>query len=156
MATVRYRTHDVITTVGYVWDSQHGNQSGTAKSDVRIDSTVREEIAAQARQVRPPLLSHTILTRETGTRIHPYYFEKIPKNETSVLRTESKETPDLDQHRMQQELTQNNPRSLSNTEYEIARVRGDTTPPTLSTRIFMHVSTTAVDIGYICPYLTAA
>ena len=24
------------------------------------------------RQVRPPLLSHTILTRETGTRIHPY------------------------------------------------------------------------------------
>ena len=110
MATVRYRTHDVITTVGSVWDSQNGNQSGTAKSDVRIDSTVREEVAAQTRQVRPPLLSHTILTRETGTRIHPYYFEKIPKNDTSVLRTESKETPDLDPHRTHQELTQNNPR----------------------------------------------
>ena len=27
------------------------------------------------RQVRPPLLSHTILTRETGTRIHPYLFK---------------------------------------------------------------------------------
>ena len=92
MVSVRYRTHDVITTVGSVWDSQHGNQSGTARSDVRINSTVREEMAAQAR------------------RIHPYYFEKIPKNDTSVLRTESKETTDLDQHRMQQELTQNNPR----------------------------------------------
>ena len=66
MVSVRYQTHDVITTVGSVWDSQHGNQSGTAKSDVRIDSTVREEMAAQARQVRPPLLSHTILTRETA------------------------------------------------------------------------------------------
>ena len=85
MVSVRYRTHDVITTVGSVWDSQHGNQSGTARSDVRIDSTVREEVVAQARQVRPPLLSHCTLTRETGTRIHPYYFEKIPKNDASVL-----------------------------------------------------------------------
>ena len=87
MVSVRYRTHDVITTVGLVWDSQHGNQSGTAKSDARIDSTVREEMAAQVRQVRPPLLSHTILTRETGTRIHPYYFENISTNDYSVLRT---------------------------------------------------------------------
>ena len=38
-----------------------------------------------------------------------YYFEKISKNDTSVLRTASKETPDLDQQKMQQELTQNNP-----------------------------------------------
>ena len=45
--------------------TQHGNQSGTTKSDARIDSTAREEMAAQARQVRPPLLSHTIMTRET-------------------------------------------------------------------------------------------
>ena len=110
MVSVRYRTHDVITTVGSVWDSQHGNQSGTTKSVVRTDSTLREEMAAQVRQVRPPLLSHTILTRETGTRIHPYYFEKIPKSNTSVLQTESKEKLDLDQHRTQQELTQNNPR----------------------------------------------
>ena len=73
MVIVRYRTHDVSTTVGSVWDSQHGNQSGTVKSNVRIDSTVREEMAAQARQVRPPLLSHTILTRETGTRIQMGY-----------------------------------------------------------------------------------
>ena len=112
MVSVRYRTHDVIITVGSVWDSQHGNQSGTTKSDVRIDSTVREEMAAQARQVRPPLLSHTILTRETGTRIHMYYFEKIPKNDTGVLRTESKETPDLEEQRTQQGLTQSNPRHL--------------------------------------------
>ena len=110
MVSVRYRTHDVITIVVSVWDSQHGNQSGTTKSGVRIDSTVREEMAAQARQVRPPLLSHTIVTGESGTRIHPYYFEKIPKNDTGVLRTESKETPDLDQQRTQQGLTQNNPR----------------------------------------------
>ena len=110
MVSVRYRTHDVITTVGSVWDSQHGKQSGTAKSDVRIDSTVREEMAAQARQVRPPLLSHTILTRETGTRTHPYYFEEIPKNDTSVLQTASRETPDLDQQRVRRELTQNIPR----------------------------------------------
>ena len=87
MVSVRYRTRNVITTVGSVWDGQHGNQSATAKSDVRIDSTVREEMTAQARQVRPPLLSHTILTRETGTRIHSYYFDKIPKNDTSVFRT---------------------------------------------------------------------
>ena len=72
MVSVRYRTNDVIITVGSVWDSQHGNQSGTTRSDVRIDSTVREEMAAQARQVRPPLLSHTILTRKTGTKIHMY------------------------------------------------------------------------------------
>ena len=52
--------HDVITTVGSVRDGQHGNQSGTAKSDVRIDPSVRGEMAAQARQVRPSLLSHTI------------------------------------------------------------------------------------------------
>ena len=110
MVRVRYHTHDVITTVGLVWDGQHGIQSVTAKSDVRIDSTVREEIAAQTRQVRLPLLTHTILTRETGTRIHPYYFEKIPKNDTSVLRTAPKETPDLDRQRTRQELTQNNPR----------------------------------------------
>ena len=110
MVSVRYRTIDVITTVGLVWDGQHGNQSGTAKGDVRIDSTVKEEMAAQARHVRPPLLSHTILTRETGTRIHPYYFEKIPKNDGSVPRTASKETPDLDRQRTRQELTQNNPR----------------------------------------------
>ena len=110
MVSVRYRTHDVIITVGSVWDNQHGNQSGTTKSDVRIDSTVREEMAAQARQVRPPLLSHTILTRETGTRIHTYYFEKIPKNGTGALRTESKETPDRDQQRTQQGFTQSNPR----------------------------------------------
>ena len=98
MVSVRYRTNDVIITVGSVWDSQHGNQSGTTRSDIRIDSTVREEMAAQARQVRPPLLSHTILTRETGTKIHMYYFEKIPKNDTGVRRTESKET----QHRAEQ------------------------------------------------------
>ena len=98
MVSVRYRTNDVIITVSSVWDSQHGNQSGTTRSDVRIDSTVREEMAAQARQVRPPLLSHTILTRETGTKIHMYYFEKIPENDTGVLRTESKET----QHRGEQ------------------------------------------------------
>ena len=48
MVSVRYRTHDAITIVGSVWDSQDGNQSGTAKRDVRIDSTVREEMAAQA------------------------------------------------------------------------------------------------------------
>ena len=48
MVSVRYRTHDVIITVGSVRDSQHGNQSGTTKSDVRIDSIVREEMAAQA------------------------------------------------------------------------------------------------------------
>ena len=72
MVSVRYRTRDVITTVSSVWNSQHGNQSGTAKSDVRIESAVRKEMSAQARQVRPPLVSHTILTRETGTRIHPY------------------------------------------------------------------------------------
>ena len=29
------------------------------------------------RQVRPPLLSHTILTRETGTKIHMYYNMKL-------------------------------------------------------------------------------
>ena len=110
MVSVRHRTHDVIIAVGSVWDSQHGNQSGTTKSDVRIDSTVREEMAAQARQVRPPLLSHTILTRETGTRIHMYYFEKIPKNDTGVLRTESKETSHLEEQRTQQGLTQSNPR----------------------------------------------
>ena len=110
MVSVRYRTHDVITTVGSVWDSQHENQSGTTKSDVRIDLTVRKEMAAQAQQVRLLLLSHTIMTRETGTRIHMYYFEKIPKNDTGVLRTESKETPDLHQQRMQQGLTQSNPR----------------------------------------------
>ena len=110
MVSVWYRTHDVIATVGSLWDSQHGNQPGTTKSDVRIDSTVREEMAAQTRQVRPPLLSHTILTRETGTRIHTYYFEKIPKNDTGVLRTESKVTPDLDEQRTQQGLTQSNPR----------------------------------------------
>ena len=92
MVSVRYRTNDVIITVGSVWDSQHGNQSGMTRSDVRVDSTVREEMAAQARQVRPPLLSHTILTRETGTKIHMYYFEKIPRNDTGVLRTGSKET----------------------------------------------------------------
>ena len=46
MVSVRYRTHDVITTVGSVWDRQHGNQSGMTKSDVRIDSTVREEISS--------------------------------------------------------------------------------------------------------------
>ena len=51
MVSVRYRTRDVITTVGSVWDSQHGNQSGTSKSDVQIDPTVREEMAAKARQV---------------------------------------------------------------------------------------------------------
>ena len=39
-----------------------------------------------------------------------YYFEKTPKNDASVLRTASKETSDVDQQRMQQELTQNNPR----------------------------------------------
>ena len=110
MVSVRYRTHDLITTVGSVWDSQHGNQSGMTKSDVRIDSTVRGEMAAQARQVRPPLLSQTILTRETGTRIHTYYFENIPKNDTGGLRTESKETPGLDEQRAQQGLTQSNPR----------------------------------------------
>ena len=72
MVSVRYRTHDVITTFGLVWDGQHGNQSGTAKSDVRIDSTVREETAAQARQVRPPLI--------------PYYLDKRDWHEdTSVL-----------------------------------------------------------------------
>ena len=49
-----------------------------------------------------------LLYCSTGTL--RYYFEKIPKNDTRVLLTESKETPDLDQHRMQQELTQNNPR----------------------------------------------
>ena len=92
MVSVRYRTNDVITTVGSVWDSQHGNQSGMTRSDVRVDSTVREEMAAQARQVRPPLLSHTILTRETGTKIHMYYFGKIPRNDTGVLRTGPKET----------------------------------------------------------------
>ena len=151
MVSVRYRTNDVITTVGSVWDSQHGNQSGTAKINVRIDSTVREEMAAQARQVRPPLLSHTILTREAGTEIHPYYFEKIPKNDTRVLRIATKETPDLHRQRAQQEPTSKQ-LSVSDTEYEIARVRGDTTPPTLSTRIFMHVRTTAVNIGYTCAY----
>ena len=54
----------------------------------------------------PPI----ILTRETGTRIHMYYFEKIPKNDTSVLRTESKETPHLGEQRAQQGLIQSNPR----------------------------------------------
>ena len=39
-----------------------------------------------------------------------YYFEKIPKNDTGVLQTESRETPDLDQRRTQQGLSQNNPR----------------------------------------------
>ena len=40
--------------------------------------------------------------------VSPYYFEKIPKNDTGVLRTESKET----QHRgeQQQGLTQSDPR----------------------------------------------
>ena len=69
MVSVRYRTDDVITTVGSVWNTQHGNQSETTKSDARIDSIVREEMAAQARQVRPPLLSHTILIRETAPYI---------------------------------------------------------------------------------------
>ena len=59
MVNVRYQTHDVITTVGSVWDGQYGNQSGPAKSNVRINLTVREEIAEQARQVRSPLFSHT-------------------------------------------------------------------------------------------------
>ena len=47
MVSVRYRTHDLITTVGSVWDGQHGNQSGTTKSDVRINSPVRGEMTAQ-------------------------------------------------------------------------------------------------------------
>ena len=34
-----------------------------------------------------------------GGKCQNVCFEKIPKNNTSVLRTESKETPDLDQHR---------------------------------------------------------
>ena len=42
--------------------------------------------------------------------IEKYYFEKIPKKDTSVLRTATKETPDLDRQRTRQELTQNNPR----------------------------------------------
>ena len=41
MVSVRCRTHDVITTVGSVWDSQHGNQSGTTKSDVQTGPSVR-------------------------------------------------------------------------------------------------------------------
>ena len=72
MVNVRYRIDEVITTVVWLWGSQHGNQSETAKSDVQIDSTVRGEMVAQAQQVRPPLLSYAILTRETGTRMHPY------------------------------------------------------------------------------------
>ena len=40
-----------------------------------------------------------------------YYFEKIPKNDTTrVVRTASKETPDLDRQRTRHELTQNSPR----------------------------------------------
>ena len=50
----------VITTISSVWDGQHGNQSGRTKSDVRIDTSVRGEMLAQAWQVRPPHLSHTI------------------------------------------------------------------------------------------------
>ena len=57
MVSVRYQTHDVITTVGSVWDGQHGNQSGMTKGDVRIEPSVRGEMTAQARQVRPPLYS---------------------------------------------------------------------------------------------------
>ena len=151
MVSVRHRTNDVITTVGSVWDSQHGNQSGMTRSDVRVDSTVREEMAAQARQVRPPLLSHTILTRETGTKIHMYYFEKIPRNDTGVLRTGSKET----KHRagtVNTTRSHSKQPSPSDTEYEIARVRGDTTPPTLSTRIFRDLRTPAANIGYTCTY----
>ena len=60
MVSVRYRTSDLIITVGSVWDGQHGNQSGAIPSDARIDPSVRGETAAQARQVRPPLLPHTI------------------------------------------------------------------------------------------------
>ena len=60
MVSVRYRTHDVITTFGSVWEGQHGNQSGTTKIDIEIDLSVRGEMALHARQVRPPLQSHTI------------------------------------------------------------------------------------------------
>ena len=51
MVKVRYRTHELTTTGGPVWDGQHGNQSGTTKSDVRIDPSVGGEMAAYARQV---------------------------------------------------------------------------------------------------------
>ena len=61
------------------------------------------------RILRLPNLGQFLFNFQWGKTTR-YYFEKIPKNDTSVLRTESKETPDLDQHRMQQELTQNNPR----------------------------------------------
>ena len=43
------------------------------------------------RQVRPPLLSHTILTRETGTKIHMYYIlhntaRNFRKINTTIIR----------------------------------------------------------------------
>ena len=43
MVSFRYRTHDAITIVGSVWDGQHENQSGTTKSDIRIDPSVKGE-----------------------------------------------------------------------------------------------------------------
>ena len=51
-----------------------------------------------------------------------YYFEKMQKNDTSILRTATKETPDVDHQRTRQELSSKQP-SLSDTKYEIARVR---------------------------------
>ena len=153
MVSVRYRTNDVIITVGSVWDSQHGNQSGTTRSDFRIDSTVREEMAAQARQVRPPLLSHTW-----------YYLDKRDWHEDTyvLFREDSKERYRRSPNRIKRNTASsgavNATRSYSkrpspsDTEYEIARVRGDTTPPTLCTRIFRDLRTPTANIGYICVY----
>ena len=51
-----------------------------------------------------------------------YYFEKIQKNDTSILQTAARETPDVDHQRTRQKLSSKQP-TLSDTEYEIARVR---------------------------------
>ena len=99
-----------------------------------------------------PILSD--LTRETGTRIHPYYFEKIPKERyqrsPNLDKISAVSSPPGSATKLTSKL-----HSLLDTDYGIAKRFGETPPHPLdsayiSTHIFMHVRTTTVNIVYIC------
>ena len=70
----------VRTSLGPVYLVPHGTviPPGDGSQSTRWRTTswcsTAVEVEAQGlRQVRPPLLSHTILTRETGTKTHMYF-----------------------------------------------------------------------------------
>ena len=77
---------------------------------LRILVRICEDTKSKGSEVVLHLFIHTVVVASLFSKYRKYYLEKIPKNDTGVLRTESKETPDLDQQRTQQRLTQSNPR----------------------------------------------